>query len=174
MQAQREYSHYSFLTSALDGMRGQYHAPVMLYPQERTPSTHGIGGWVGLRAGLDSEATGKILCLCQELNPGHSKHISQLAKPYNNFPNWDTMDWTDGVQFLAIISTAPYPESHWASPIFWSNGYQGPFHDRWSRFWMWSYHLSPCNAKLVTHVVLILHAFMEWCLHNMASHNYSF
>jgi hypothetical protein len=31
-------------------------------PGERTPGTHCTGGWVGLRAGLDTEATGKILC----------------------------------------------------------------------------------------------------------------
>jgi hypothetical protein len=30
-----------------------------------------IGGWVGLRAGLDTEAGGKIHCLCRESNPVH-------------------------------------------------------------------------------------------------------
>jgi hypothetical protein len=30
-------------------------------PQERDPSTHCIGGWVGPRAGLDTEVWGKIL-----------------------------------------------------------------------------------------------------------------
>jgi hypothetical protein len=33
-------------------------------PGERTPSTHCTGGWVGLSAGLDTEARGKLLCLC--------------------------------------------------------------------------------------------------------------
>jgi hypothetical protein len=28
------------------------------------PGTHWIGGWVGLRAGLDTEAGGKSLCFC--------------------------------------------------------------------------------------------------------------
>jgi hypothetical protein len=32
-----------------------------LRPGERTPGTHWTGGWVGLRAGLDTEARGKIL-----------------------------------------------------------------------------------------------------------------
>jgi hypothetical protein len=36
-----------------------------------TPSTHWIGGWVGLRAGLDTEARRKTLCSCRESNPGH-------------------------------------------------------------------------------------------------------
>jgi len=41
------------------GVSGQRHAPAALYPRERTPGTHWIGGWVGLRAGLDTEARGK-------------------------------------------------------------------------------------------------------------------
>jgi hypothetical protein len=39
-------------------------------PGERTPGTHWTGGWVGPRAGLDTEARGKILCLCRGSNPG--------------------------------------------------------------------------------------------------------
>jgi hypothetical protein len=35
---------------------GQRHAPATLYPRERTPGTHWIGGWVGPRAGIDTEA----------------------------------------------------------------------------------------------------------------------
>jgi hypothetical protein len=33
-----------------NGVRGQQHAPVALYPQER-PGTHCTGGWLGPRAG---------------------------------------------------------------------------------------------------------------------------
>jgi hypothetical protein len=40
---------------------GQRHAPAALYPGERTPGTHWTGGWVDPRAGLDTEARGKIL-----------------------------------------------------------------------------------------------------------------
>jgi hypothetical protein len=46
------------LTSVLDG-GGQRHASAALYPRERTPGAHLIGGLVGLRAGLDTEARGK-------------------------------------------------------------------------------------------------------------------
>jgi hypothetical protein len=35
------------------GVSGQHHVPAALYPEERTPGTHWIGGWVGPRAGLD-------------------------------------------------------------------------------------------------------------------------
>jgi hypothetical protein len=45
------YSSTLSLTSVLDGMGGQCHPPATL-PWER-PGTHCIGGWVGLRAGLD-------------------------------------------------------------------------------------------------------------------------
>jgi hypothetical protein len=73
MQVTREtgaiYSSYSFLTLALDGVSGQRHALAVLYPWERTPGTHWIRGWVGHRAGQDTEARGKILCLCWGLNP---------------------------------------------------------------------------------------------------------
>jgi hypothetical protein len=46
---------YSFtlsLTSLLDGVYGQRHAPAAFYPLERL-RTHCIGGWVGSSAGLD-------------------------------------------------------------------------------------------------------------------------
>jgi hypothetical protein len=33
-----------------------------LPPGERTPGTYCTGGWVGPRAGLDTEVRGKILC----------------------------------------------------------------------------------------------------------------
>jgi len=39
------------LTSALDGVGGQRHAPIVLPPER--PGTHCMGGWVELRAGLD-------------------------------------------------------------------------------------------------------------------------
>jgi hypothetical protein len=38
-------------------------------PGERTPGTHCTGGWVGSRAGLDTEARGKILCPRRGSNP---------------------------------------------------------------------------------------------------------
>ena len=51
-QGEQSYSSTLFLTSALEGVRGQRHAPAAPYPRER-PGTHFTGGWVGLRAGLD-------------------------------------------------------------------------------------------------------------------------
>jgi hypothetical protein len=52
------------------GVSGQLRAPAALYPWEWTSDIHWIGGWMGLRAGLDTEARGKILCLCRGSSPG--------------------------------------------------------------------------------------------------------
>jgi hypothetical protein len=40
-----------------------------LYPRERAPGTHWIGGWVGPRAGLDAVVKRKIPNPCQDSNP---------------------------------------------------------------------------------------------------------
>jgi hypothetical protein len=54
------YSSYSFTTSALDGGEWSASRPGRTFtPGERTPDTHCTGGWVGPRAGLDTEARGK-------------------------------------------------------------------------------------------------------------------
>jgi hypothetical protein len=47
-------------------------------PRERIPGTHCTGGWVGPTAGMDAEATGKILCLCRGSNPGRPVRIQTL------------------------------------------------------------------------------------------------
>jgi hypothetical protein len=51
---------------------GQRHDPAALCPGERTPGTHFTGGWVGLRAGLDTEVKGEILCPCRGSKPDRS------------------------------------------------------------------------------------------------------
>jgi hypothetical protein len=52
------------------GVSGQHHAPAALLPPGKgPPGTHWTGGWVGPRAGLDTEARGKILCPRWESNP---------------------------------------------------------------------------------------------------------
>jgi hypothetical protein len=40
------------------GLCGQRQALAMLYPKEMSSGTHWIGGWVGLRAGLDTDTRG--------------------------------------------------------------------------------------------------------------------
>jgi hypothetical protein len=56
-------------------------------PGERTPGTDCTGGWVGLRAGLDTEVRGNILCLCRGSNLDRSvvqsvaRHSTDWATP---------------------------------------------------------------------------------------------
>jgi hypothetical protein len=50
------------------GVSGQRYAPAALYPGVKTPSTHCTRGWVGRKAGLDTDARGQILCFCRESN----------------------------------------------------------------------------------------------------------
>jgi hypothetical protein len=66
---ERRYNSYSFSTSALDG--GEWSASRLgraLAPGKEPPGNHWTRSWVGPRAGLDTEARGKILCLCRALN----------------------------------------------------------------------------------------------------------
>jgi hypothetical protein len=53
-EVQQSYSTTLSLTSALDAVDGQRHAPAALPPER--PGTHCIGGGVGPRAGLDGGA----------------------------------------------------------------------------------------------------------------------
>jgi hypothetical protein len=65
------------------GVSGQRHALAAHFtPGERTPSTHWIEGWVGLRAGLDAGARRKILCPCRRSNrdrPARSQTLYCLS-----------------------------------------------------------------------------------------------
>jgi hypothetical protein len=47
-------------------------------PGERAPGSHGIGGLVGIRAGLYAEGRGKILCLCRGWNPSRPVRSQSL------------------------------------------------------------------------------------------------
>ena len=89
--AQR-YSSTHFLTSVLDGVGGQCHAPATSLPGRRS-GTHGTGGWVGPRAGLDRYIKS---CLHRGFIPG----LSSLYQGFSNVTEfWDeSVTWlhTDG------------------------------------------------------------------------------
>jgi hypothetical protein len=75
---------YSFSTSALDGGEWSASRPGHAFtPGERTPSTHCAGGWVGPRAGLDSEARGKIFCPRRGSNPD-SPVVQPVVRHYTD------------------------------------------------------------------------------------------
>jgi hypothetical protein len=69
---ERRHSSYSFLTSALDGVSGQLHAPTRFTTGEMTPGTHWTGGWVGPIAGLDTDCRRKILLPLPGIEPRSS------------------------------------------------------------------------------------------------------
>jgi hypothetical protein len=63
-------------------------------PWERTPGTHWTGGWVGPRAGLDTEVRGKILCLCRGSNLNRAD-VQCVARQYTDWatpaPRFNTL-----------------------------------------------------------------------------------
>jgi hypothetical protein len=82
---ERKYSSYSFPTSALDGGKWSASGPgSALPPGERTPGTHCTGDWVGPRAGLDTEARGKILCPCRASNLDRPV-VQSVARHYTDW-----------------------------------------------------------------------------------------
>jgi hypothetical protein len=64
---------------------GQRHAPAALYTQESSAGTHYTGGWVGLRAGLDTGAR-------RGSNPCHPVRSQTLYYPSYSQIN-DKEDW---------------------------------------------------------------------------------
>jgi hypothetical protein len=68
------------------GVSGQRHATDALYTRERTAGTCWIGGWVGLRAGLNTEAREKILDIRREWNPGRPVFQSVVR----HYTDWST------------------------------------------------------------------------------------
>jgi hypothetical protein len=94
----------TYSTLALDGVSG-CHAPAVLYPWEMNPGIPWTGGWVGLRAGLDTEAKGKILCICRGSNPGRlacSQTLYCLSYPSSLLPLWNLKS-TKLIQVLHFI-----------------------------------------------------------------------
>jgi hypothetical protein len=84
----RWYSSYSFLTSALDGIEWSESRPGRALALGKwPPCTQCTGGWVGPRAGLDTEDRVKKCRLCRGSNvvrPVHSQTIYWLSYPAHN------------------------------------------------------------------------------------------
>jgi hypothetical protein len=69
-KGERMYISYSFLTSALDGRERSASRSGRALPSGKDPRYPCTGGWVNLRACVDTEARGKIFCLCLGSKPG--------------------------------------------------------------------------------------------------------
>jgi hypothetical protein len=62
---------------------GQLHVPAALPPRERAPSTHWIGGWMGLRAVLNAAVKRKIPSHRRESNP-RTPIVQPVAQRYTD------------------------------------------------------------------------------------------
>jgi hypothetical protein len=90
-RGERRHSSYWFMTSALDLGGGGCHQSCpghTFYPWEKEPpSTQWTGGWVGPRAGVETEARGKILLPLPGIKPQgpdqqvHSQTLYWLSYP---------------------------------------------------------------------------------------------
>jgi hypothetical protein len=61
------------------GVSGQRHTLAALYPREGTLCTHWIGGWVGLRAGLDTKRPEG------ERSPGYARSLGNCEIALDRF-----------------------------------------------------------------------------------------
>ena len=68
------------MTTALEGMRGQRHAPAALYPRER-PGIHCTEGWVGPRDGLDRFGKSRPTGIRSPDRPARSQSLYRLRYP---------------------------------------------------------------------------------------------
>jgi hypothetical protein len=67
-QGERKYSSYSLnLDTGWNELSASRSGHTL--SAGKNPSSHFIGGWVGLRAGLDTEAGEKNIFLCRDRNP---------------------------------------------------------------------------------------------------------
>jgi hypothetical protein len=66
------------------GVSGQCHAPAAIYLWGKTPGTHWTGGWVGPRAGLDTEVRGKILLPLLGIEPRSPSHPVLQVRHYSD------------------------------------------------------------------------------------------
>jgi hypothetical protein len=69
-------------------------------PGERTTGTHCTGGWVGPRADLDTEARGKILCLCRGSNPGRPVCNQTLFRVISATNLFTAITWSVNFPFV--------------------------------------------------------------------------
>jgi hypothetical protein len=96
----------AFFNSALDGVEWSDSRPGRFTPRERVFGAHWIGGWVGLRAGLDARAKKKI---SQPL-PGLEHQINQsVAHSYTNeLPPLHGMSHASNKQLIYLTTVLNY------------------------------------------------------------------
>jgi hypothetical protein len=91
------------------GVNGQRHDTSALYPRGRDPGTHCTGGWVGPRAGLDTEDRGKFLCPCRGSNPDRLV-VQPVARHYTAWHNPAQSRWGRNLKFCRLKRRSRDPE----------------------------------------------------------------
>jgi hypothetical protein len=94
---------------------GQRHAPAALYRRGKTPGTHCTGGWVGPRAGLDTEDRGKILYPCRRSNPERPV-VQPVVRHYTAWANpAPTRSWSIDIKSpdTLYVGTLDDGSHHW-------------------------------------------------------------
>jgi hypothetical protein len=81
------------------GVSFQRHAPTSLYTRGKVPRTHWIGGWVGLRVGLDTEGREKIICLCWDQIP----FIQSVVRLYTDWASPATNEVYKSDKYFVVI-----------------------------------------------------------------------
>jgi hypothetical protein len=74
-----------------------------LYPEERTPGTHWVGGWVGPRTGQDAVVKKIILSPRQELNPGRRARSQALYRL--RYPTLQLFNIAHTKKYTSLLST---------------------------------------------------------------------
>ena len=113
------------MTTALEGVRGQRHAPAAIYPRERA-GTHCTGGWVGPSAGLNRCGKSRPP---PEFDP---RTVQPVASRYTNYPTWPTFK-------NKLYRNSPPSDCHLYSAEVNLGGCRLK-HDRWTKVsvkWPW-------------------------------------
>jgi hypothetical protein len=100
------------MTSALDGDERSASRPSRALAPGKDPSTHWTGGWADLGAGLDTQATGQILCLYQRPNsvrPVCSQDTIRIEVHYHpSFPRYPSSQPVELIPVQGVL-----PNSEW-------------------------------------------------------------
>jgi hypothetical protein len=94
------------------GVSGQHHTQAALYPWGKDPRYHCTGGWVGHRAGLDTEVRGKISYLCW-WSYLDRQVVQSVARHYTDWATlalkslWQVIKHGLNCMILSVSSKAP-------------------------------------------------------------------
>jgi hypothetical protein len=148
------------LTSALDGGEWSASRPGRFIPRERAPFTHWIGGWVGLRAGLDAVAKRKIPSPRRELNP-RTPILRSVAQRYTDWAI-TALICTYAVTVLSrtLLEKLAVAQLFKNLPVFhgtWKFIAEGTTDCHWTLFWASLIHCLPSYTVSLRYILICPH-----------------